>query len=110
MQPQPSTQTTARKRSRGRPALIEPRRTTLPRVSATAHAHLLAYARAHRLSLADALQSAILAVPSPAAVPSQSTEDPRPQTPPHTPPGAKKPRAQTQKPAHPPASKNCCKQ
>ena len=106
MQPQPNTKTTARKRSRGRPALIEPRRTTLPRVSATAHAHLLAYAQAHRLSLADALQAAILAVPSPAAAPSQSTEDPRPQTPPRT-PGAKKPRAQTQKPAHPPASKNC---
>lgn len=63
MHPQPSTQTTARKPGRGRPALIEPRRTTLPRVSATAHARLHAYAQAHQITLADALQTAILALP-----------------------------------------------
>jgi len=63
MHPQPSTKTPARKPRRGRPALSEPRRTTLPRVSATAHAHLHAYAQAHQITLADALQTAILSLP-----------------------------------------------
>jgi hypothetical protein len=63
MIPQPTTKPTARKPGRGRPALIEPRRTTLPRVSASAHARLHAYAQAHQITLADALQAAILALP-----------------------------------------------
>lgn len=63
MIPQPTTESPARKPGRGRPALIEPRRTNLPRISASAHAHLSTYAKRHRLTLADALQTAIFSLP-----------------------------------------------
>jgi len=63
MIPQPSTVSPARKPGRGRPALIEPRRTNLPRINASAHAHLSTYATRHGLTLADAIQVAIFSLP-----------------------------------------------
>jgi len=57
-----TTRGTPRKRAAGagRPALAEPRCKTLPRVTLAAHRHLQTIATRQRLSLADALEIAIL--------------------------------------------------
>lgn len=60
MPAKPTHRPDPRKPKRGRPFLDEPRRTTLPRVTTACHQHLAHYAAAHSLSLADALERAIL--------------------------------------------------
>jgi len=55
---------TPRKRAAGagRPALADPRCKTLPRVSVAAHRHLQTIATRQRISLADALEIAIMSL------------------------------------------------
>lgn len=70
MIPEPTTAAPARNlkgpaaapRPRGRPARSDPRRVTLPRVTASAHQALTTYATRHAITSADALDRAIHAL------------------------------------------------
>jgi hypothetical protein len=72
MIPEPTTAPPARNlkgpaaatRPRGRPARSDPRRITLPRVTASAHQALTTYATRHAITSADALDRAIHALGS----------------------------------------------